>query len=246
MLQGQSKLPDDEICFPGNEVPEWFNHQSEGNEINIMLPQSWCNNNFLGFAFCVVVQFWEHSFVSDFKLSCQSECIFPDGETNNRWHRTWTWHCSYYDDHGQELNARVKSSHMFLFYDCCSRMYFDFPIESEASSSTSSNHFKGNTSATFAFRPGYYGKHFNTCEVQWCGVRLLYADDLRKIGLTYGDVPGSQIVQDEIRRSDRNEVNDSVTNSTMDHYKRKSSPCECLFFCSEFGGKVFLVLSFHE
>ncbi|XP_075648064.1 TMV resistance protein N-like [Castanea sativa] len=40
------------IVIPGSEIPEWFSHQSMGNEVKIKLPSHLCKN--VGIAICVV------------------------------------------------------------------------------------------------------------------------------------------------------------------------------------------------
>ncbi|XP_050254551.1 disease resistance protein RUN1-like [Quercus robur] len=41
-----------EIFFPGSEIPEWFSHQSMGDEVEIKIPSHLCKN--VGIAFCFV------------------------------------------------------------------------------------------------------------------------------------------------------------------------------------------------
>ncbi|GMN67217.1 hypothetical protein TIFTF001_036276 [Ficus carica] len=43
------------MCYPGNEIPKWFDCQSEGSSYTIALTPQWHNANFLGFAFCLVI-----------------------------------------------------------------------------------------------------------------------------------------------------------------------------------------------
>ncbi|KAI8008758.1 Disease resistance-like protein DSC1 [Camellia lanceoleosa] len=42
-----------EFIFPGNEIPEWFSHQSRGCSVSFMLPPHWYNDRLLGFVFAV-------------------------------------------------------------------------------------------------------------------------------------------------------------------------------------------------
>ncbi|PON35757.1 LRR domain containing protein, partial [Trema orientale] len=44
-------------CYPGDEIPEWFSNQWEGSTATVTLPPNWLNNNFSGFATCVVLEF---------------------------------------------------------------------------------------------------------------------------------------------------------------------------------------------
>ncbi|XP_024162312.1 TMV resistance protein N-like [Rosa chinensis] len=43
-----------DFIAPGNEIPEWYNNQSEGSLITVELHPGWFSNTFMGFAFCVV------------------------------------------------------------------------------------------------------------------------------------------------------------------------------------------------
>ncbi|XP_060667814.1 disease resistance-like protein DSC1 [Ziziphus jujuba] len=46
------------VCYPGSEIPKWFMYQTAGPSVNIKLPLHWFNdNNFLGFAICIVANF---------------------------------------------------------------------------------------------------------------------------------------------------------------------------------------------
>ncbi|TXG65010.1 hypothetical protein EZV62_012004 [Acer yangbiense] len=42
------------LCYPGSEIPEWFNFRSMGSFINVELPPNWFNHNFIGFALSIV------------------------------------------------------------------------------------------------------------------------------------------------------------------------------------------------
>ncbi|KAM5563079.1 hypothetical protein ABKV19_017993 [Rosa sericea] len=43
-----------EFVAPGNEILEWYNHQSVGSSVTVELHTGWFSNKFMGFAFCVV------------------------------------------------------------------------------------------------------------------------------------------------------------------------------------------------
>ncbi|CDP20545.1 unnamed protein product [Coffea canephora] len=42
------------ICLPGGSIPSWFTYQNSGPSITVKLPPNWYNNEFMGFAVCVV------------------------------------------------------------------------------------------------------------------------------------------------------------------------------------------------
>lgn len=52
----QRGLINADICYPGDEIPNWFSYQTLGDSININLPHDWCNVNFLGFAPAIVLE----------------------------------------------------------------------------------------------------------------------------------------------------------------------------------------------
>ncbi|PRQ25526.1 putative TIR domain, P-loop containing nucleoside triphosphate hydrolase [Rosa chinensis] len=43
-----------DFVAPGNEIPEWYNHQSVGSSITVELHPGWFSNKFMGFASCIV------------------------------------------------------------------------------------------------------------------------------------------------------------------------------------------------
>ncbi|PRQ22001.1 putative leucine-rich repeat domain, L domain-containing protein [Rosa chinensis] len=42
------------FVVPGNEIPEWYNHQNVGSSITVELHPGWFRNKWMGFAWCVV------------------------------------------------------------------------------------------------------------------------------------------------------------------------------------------------
>ena len=59
-------------CLPGDEIPEWFSHQSDGFAVHIKLPRQWHNDNCLGFALCAVVRYCHRSHILCYKLNLKA------------------------------------------------------------------------------------------------------------------------------------------------------------------------------
>ena len=47
-------------CFPGIEVPAWFNHKASGAVIKPELPRHWSESGFVGIALCAIVSFHDY------------------------------------------------------------------------------------------------------------------------------------------------------------------------------------------
>ncbi|KAJ8746837.1 hypothetical protein K2173_003843 [Erythroxylum novogranatense] len=45
------------MCLPGSRIPEFFTYQEKGTSLEIQLPESWCNNRWMGFFVCAVLEF---------------------------------------------------------------------------------------------------------------------------------------------------------------------------------------------
>ncbi|KAM5551413.1 hypothetical protein ABKV19_026312 [Rosa sericea] len=94
------------IC-PGNEIPKWVSNQMEGSSIDIKLPLHWSEDaNFLGLAFCVVVDFSK----AENKI-CSGESIFKteNGESHTFRSDFWSDLIHYDDDNSDHLVASCDS-----------------------------------------------------------------------------------------------------------------------------------------
>lgn len=69
------------ICFPGDEIPRWFNHQCEGSSIKMKLDPGWYNGNFMGFALCAVISL-ETNFALEVDLLCELCFETKSGESH--------------------------------------------------------------------------------------------------------------------------------------------------------------------
>ncbi|XP_030933173.1 inactive disease resistance protein RPS4-like [Quercus lobata] len=83
MLQGHFLLKNRyNIVIPGSEIPEWFRHQSIGDEVSIQEPYSLLCNEWMGIAICVVFcslprhQIHEHCYLACYLIANGKEMSF--------------------------------------------------------------------------------------------------------------------------------------------------------------------------
>ncbi|XP_061996321.1 disease resistance-like protein DSC1 [Rosa rugosa] len=142
------------IC-PGNEIPQWVSNQMEGSSIDIKLPLHWsADANFLGLAFCVVVDFSK----AENKI-CSGESIFKteNGESHTFSSNFENWLIDCDDD---------NSDHLVLWYDSLEEVR--------------STPYSNATQASFHFFVYSFsddGKQQRSVEnpVKRCGVGFMYA-----------------------------------------------------------------------
>ncbi|XP_024027465.1 protein SUPPRESSOR OF npr1-1, CONSTITUTIVE 1 [Morus notabilis] len=162
-----------EICWPGNEIPKWLNHQSEESSVNVTLASNHLEDTFLGFIFCIVVEFERCNLDEDFKIRCEAPCVSPNGFAAT-WSHTWTWH---WNDRNERARGCVDSPHVFLFYDNGRQIRSNLGAGNDASSSSSASNAE-NVPVKFEFQlRDCKGLDPSNCHVKRCGIRLLYAGE---------------------------------------------------------------------
>ncbi|KAL5537424.1 hypothetical protein UlMin_045827 [Ulmus minor] len=156
-------VPSVNSCYPGSEVPNWFEYQFEGPSIKIKLPPQWNNTNFLGFVVCAVAAGDYDPHPVTLRLSCKFRLLKANrGETDPfRWR---------FDD-GSIKNGvpTLNSPHIFMWFQY--QMYgqdaeeasFDFFFEEWINKT--------------------YVKSTKT-KVTRCGIRMLYRVDGEEFGFT--------------------------------------------------------------
>ncbi|CAK7328801.1 unnamed protein product [Dovyalis caffra] len=100
-LQGSFPRPGFGIAVPGNEIPDWFNHQSNGSSIWVQVPCSYedgDDSGWMGFAACVA-----------FSAYGESPSLFCHFKVNGR------------EDYPSPMSiscnsVQVQSDHLWLFY----------------------------------------------------------------------------------------------------------------------------------
>ncbi|XP_031267565.1 disease resistance protein RPP2B-like, partial [Pistacia vera] len=142
-------LPKASLCYPGSDIPDWFNFKSQNGYIE--LPSDWLNDDLIGFALCAVASFLDHEEAEPLQVRCflvVNEQIVSSG--------------CLFNDYGHEV---IESDHVFLGYD-----YDIMALELLTLSSNSKGYME------FFVEPGSNNFRRKT-KLKNCGVRLLYAKD---------------------------------------------------------------------
>ncbi|EXC27506.1 TMV resistance protein N [Morus notabilis] len=110
-----------EICYPGNRIPKWIWHQSEGSSsLSIKLPPNWDTSKFFGFVVCVVLSFEELHW-RNVCACCELHLRTKQGKSHH-----WTTFSMildniYFDPVLEEANEIkqefLRSDHVFMWYD---------------------------------------------------------------------------------------------------------------------------------
>ncbi|KAK3205539.1 hypothetical protein Dsin_019585 [Dipteronia sinensis] len=113
-LKDVKYLPVASICFPGSEIPEWFNFRSTGSLIIEELPPCWNNNRFVGFALCAVMETQHHRIENSWDLCICCECNFKSKDGRHHIvHGKFGYQPYYY----RAEPYSVKSDHVYIGSD---------------------------------------------------------------------------------------------------------------------------------
>ncbi|GMN27470.1 hypothetical protein TIFTF001_046145 [Ficus carica] len=171
------------VCYPGNEIPKWFDYQSEGSSCTIALTPQWHNANFLGFAFCIVI---DGKACKEFSTSSVGyrdfKCKFNFKIRDTEGVHSFYW--SVFNVPRQLGSVPWNSDHLFLWYQ--HQDYNDCHDAVEVSLEFS-----------FVNKIGYCVES-STKEVKRCGIHLLYRDDLKDLEIDHKcDVDSEATHEDE-------------------------------------------------
>ncbi|CAG7881620.1 unnamed protein product [Brassica rapa] len=156
------------VCFPATEIPSWFFYQRLGRSLDISLPPHWCDTNFVGLAFSVVVSFKEYEDCAKrFSVKCSGKFEDQDGSFT-RFNFTlagWNEPCGTLRHEPRKLT----SDHVFMGYNSC------FQVKKLHGESNSCCY----TKASFKFyaTDDEKKKKLEMCEVIKCGMSLVYVPE---------------------------------------------------------------------
>ncbi|KAM2248655.1 hypothetical protein ACFXTI_003399 [Malus domestica] len=153
------------IVYEGNELPNWFSHQSEGSSLTIKLPPDWCGTNFLGFALSLVVD--QNFGVANVKFGCKCNFRTDNGESREI---SYPYYVPF-NERGYDIS---RSSHVFVWYGA-------FAIEEIENFRCSNSFYKLVTKASFDFHFLDHRDRSHKTNFQMCGICLLYAQDAEKL-----------------------------------------------------------------
>jgi len=154
------------FCLPADAIPEWFSHQSWGSTVTFQLSSYLNSSEILGFSLCAFIEFYS------FNHSLQVKCTYHFRNDHGDSHDIYCCLHGWYDE------KLIDSNHIFVGFDPClvakekdmfskySEVSVEFQLEDINDNLLSLNH----------------------CQVNECGVRLLYEDGIHPFDLI---MPGS-------------------------------------------------------
>ncbi|KAK3204715.1 hypothetical protein Dsin_018761 [Dipteronia sinensis] len=162
--ESDNEMPNVLICYPGNEVPEWFTFRNTRSFVIVRhLPPGWFSENLVGLAICAVVGFQDH--YDDGRglvLVCECEFISKDGYRHVV--------RGYFIGWGNDNNGThyVGSDHVFVGCDfvMCPENFGEY-------------YYTNEFSVQF-YIEDYILNRMHDCEVKKCGVRLIYRHEFGK------------------------------------------------------------------
>ncbi|KAL5818223.1 hypothetical protein ACOSQ3_022120 [Xanthoceras sorbifolium] len=221
------------FCFPGSEIPEWIEDQSEGSSITMDLPPNWYSNEFFGFALCIVAAFEDSNDHEDFFI--EWTCNFIDND--DEWHEVFCHVDNVTVIHPVSKTAtfgRPKSKHVF-FVAPNHELYEMFKGnddgdgDGDGDGNFSIEKYSSCEEAFFQFSVLDTNLcPLPNCKVTNCGVRLLNAEDMESTEICNDiDSSGDQAERVESERdsiSEDDEEDPNLEEPEVDEH------CNCLLF----------------
>ncbi|CAL9241825.1 unnamed protein product [Arabidopsis halleri] len=142
-------------CFPGCDVPVWFNHQALGSVLRLELPQDGNEGRLSGIFLCVVVSFKEYKAQNN-SLQVRCTCEFSSVSRESFIVGGWS-------EPNEELH-KVVSDHVFIGY-------------STLFNSKQRQQFSSATEVSLRFEVTNGTREVAECKVMKCGFSLVYESD---------------------------------------------------------------------
>ncbi|PON37241.1 TIR-NBS-LRR-like protein [Parasponia andersonii] len=185
------------LCCPGHEMNIWFNYQCDGSSMDINLSPHWhYTNYFLGFSFCIIVEFENYSIdLNRLNYRCEYHFRTYNGES-----RKCSWSFQRPENVKGELEIIILSSdHMFMGYipadyqDYCDAIEVSFEFYLEQ------NDWEALV-------------NIGNSRVKKCGIRMLDLQDAHAFGII--NITNDQHGEGELQLNDiSNEVEPSESES---------------------------------
>lgn len=141
-------------CFPGCDVPAWFNHQAFGSVLKLEFPRDWNEGKLNGIALCCAVSFKDYKDQNNgLQVKCTSE--FTNVSSSRESFTIGGW-----SEPGDEPHT-IETDHIFVGYTTL----FNSKKRQQFTSGTE-------VSLTFEVTNGMSG--VEGCKVMKCGFTLVY------------------------------------------------------------------------
>ncbi|XP_060674203.1 disease resistance-like protein DSC1 [Ziziphus jujuba] len=157
------------FCYPGDEIPVWFNHQTCGSSINnIMLPPYWNNDDFLALAFCIVFHWNKIDNNRMLIPSCTLNFKTIDDGSLYEYH-DYTSSCKY---------NKFSSDHVFIWY--VERRSLESSEEMDGLDWPSTCSTEASFHVSHSFSDYVNNNESEYDEIKKFGVRFVYKQDMER------------------------------------------------------------------
>lgn len=144
-------------CFPGCDIPAWFNHQAYGSVLNLEFPRYWNEGQLNGIVLCVVVSFKDYKDQNN-GLQVKCTCEFTNVSSSRESFIIGGW-----SEPGDEPHT-IESDHVFIGYTTLLNM-------------KKRQEFSSATGVSLIFKVTNGISEVLECKVVKCGFTLIYEPD---------------------------------------------------------------------
>ncbi|XP_048320048.1 disease resistance-like protein DSC1 isoform X2 [Ziziphus jujuba] len=164
ILQSVNSVSEAELCYPGDQIPKWFKNQNSGTSLKIKLPPFLNNDNFLGLAFCVVLEVNKEIPCAGVSINFKLNFKTIDDDCPGEFHSSMS------------VTANKFLDHVLIMYD--SKWSLPLSLQLNSCSSEASLH------VWHSFFDYSVKENFNLgseyCEIKKCGVWFVDKEDVEK------------------------------------------------------------------